>query len=243
VRERSAAAAELTPIIALTADRVVQSHYLQRLARMVQVDEQTLRLQMRSGAARPGRDAGPASTQADPGVRDRKEEFCVALLIKYPELRAEGMGLSPELFSHSENRALFETWAGCVDGESFERSLTPDLRPQYERIASLALPAYDDDAVVKALRTTVWGIEQQHLRSAKRASAAMLADMGASGGAEIAERARDSWAAGAGHVAYTAEDEADPAAAFVDDMEAGRKVHQRLLDQRKAARPARRGGE
>jgi hypothetical protein len=153
------------------------------------------------------------------------------------------MGLSPELFSHSENRALFETWAGCVDGESFERSLTPDLRPQYERIASLDLPAYDDDSVVKALRTTVWGIEQQRLRFAKRASAAMLADMGTSGGGEIAERARETWVAGAGHIAHNAGDEADSATAFVDDMEAGRKVHQRLLDQRNAARPARRGGE
>ena len=46
-RERSAAVAELPPFIALTADRVVQSHYLQRLARMAQVDEATLRLELR----------------------------------------------------------------------------------------------------------------------------------------------------------------------------------------------------
>ena len=100
-----------------------------------------------------------------------------------------------------------------------------------------------NEAAVQAFRTTVWGIEQQHLRLAKRASAAMLADMGAGDGAQIAERARDTWAAGAGRIAYSAEDVADPAAAFIDDMEAGRKVHQRLLDQRKAARPARRGSE
>jgi DNA primase len=245
-RGRSAAVNDLTPFIVMTADRVVQAHYLQRLARLAQVDEATLRLAMRTPApSRQQREAleAAAATPAR-SVRDRKEEFCLALLFKYPELRAEGEALEPHLFSHSENRALFEAWIGWAgDGESLERSLTPDVRPHYERIISLDLPAYDDDDLVKALRSTVWGIEQQRLRLAKRASASMLADMSAKDSADIAERARTAWAAGGSEVAYTAEDEADPATAFVDDMEAGLKVHQRILDQHNAARPPRRGGE
>ena len=242
-RERSAASAELLPMVAAIPDRVLQSHYLQRLARLVQVDEATLRLEMRQ-RPRP-RAVAPASEEGAPErrqqtPRERPEEFCLALLFRYPVARADGMAIEPDLFGRSENRALFETWVGWADtGEPFETSLTPDLRPQYERIINLALPAYDDDTVVKALHSAVWGIEQQRLRLAKRASAAVFADMPVADAASVAERAQAAWQTGAADVVHDADDEADPAAAFLGDMEAGLRVHQRLLKQHNAERPAR----
>jgi len=167
-----------------------------------------------------------------PRVNDAREEFCIALLFQYPELRAEASGLDPELFNHSENRELFESWVGGTDdGESFERSLSPDLRPQYERILSIDLPAYDGETVIRALRTTIWGIEQQRLREAKRTGAAVLADIAATGSAQIAERAHAVLEGRSPEGAGPGDDEADPAAAFVEDMEAGLRLHQRELDQ------------
>jgi DNA primase len=243
-RERSAAAAELMPFIALTADRVVQSHYMQRLARMVQVDEATLRLEMRQPLQARTRAAEAMAAVSTKAVRAPKEEFCLALLFRYPELRDDGEGLDPGLFAHSENRALFEAWmVQTGDAEAFEQSLPSDLRPQYERISAAGMPAYDDDNLIKALRSTVWGIEQQRLRNAKRMSTAVLGDLVAGNGAEVAEQARSAWQSGTGDLAYTAADDADPARAFVDDMEAGRRVHQRLLDQHDAGRHTPRGGE
>jgi|CXWL01.1.fsa_nt_gi DNA primase len=234
-RERSAMVAELAPFIALTADRVLQSHYLQRLSRMSQVDEATLRLELRQPVrARqlPG-DAVPEELrrqQAAPRAHDPREEFTLALLFQYPELRAEASGLDPELFNQSENRELFESWvSGADDGESFEQSLSPDLRPHYERILSSDLPAYDDETVVRALRTTVWGIEQSRLREEKRTRAAVLTGIAASGGAQIVERAQ-ALLDGRVFEGATNEDEADPAAAFVDDMQAGLRLHQRELE-------------
>jgi DNA primase len=249
-RGRSAMASDLLPMIAAVSDRVVQSHYLQRLARIAQVDEATLRLDMRAPVRKAPAGAAAEQTASAPlrsdGMRDKKEEFCIALLFRYPELRAEGLALEPDLFSRSENRTLFETWIDWADeGEPFDRTLTPDLRSHYERVVNLDLPSYDDDALVKALRSTVWGIEQQRLRYAKRASVSVLADMQADDAAHVAERARIAWQTGradAGAVEPdTADvDEADPAAAFVEDMEAGLKVHQRLLEQRRnTERPAR----
>jgi DNA primase len=246
-RERSAVVAELAPFIALTADRVLQSHYLQRLSRLSNVDEATLRLELRRPVRARQTPSQPEDTvpeelrrQAPASrVRDNREEFCLALLFQYPELRAEASGLDPELFSHSENRALFETWVGRADsGESFERSLSPDLRPQYERILSIDLPAYDDETVVRALRTTIWGIEQHRLREAKRTRAAVLAEIAAAGGAQIAERARAVLEGRFPEGAEPAEDEADPAAAVVDDMEARLRLHEHEL-QRHRPRTAR----
>ncbi|HEY8172761.1 MAG TPA: DNA primase [Dehalococcoidia bacterium] len=238
-RGRSAVASDLLPMIAAVGDRVVQSHYMQRLARIAQVDEATLRLDMRA----PQRKA--AAIEQTPirgaGVRDKKEEFCLALLFRYPELRAEGEALEPSLFDRSENRALFETWIDRTnEGEPFEGALAPDLRSQFERVVNLDLPSYDDDALVKALRSTVWGIEQQRLRYAKRASAAVLADLPVDDSAHVAERAHIAWQTGGAVDHETAEDEADPATAFVEDMEVGLKVHQRLLQRRRdTEHPAR----
>ena len=237
-RERSTVVAELAPFIALTADRVLQSHYLQRLSRLSKVDEATLRLELRApvrARQNPSQQgdvvpeelrAGGPRQEAASRVRDNREEFCLALLFQYPELRAEASGLDPELFSHSENRALFESWVGRADdGESFGRSLSPDLRPQYERILSIDLPAYGDETVVRALRTTVWGIEQHRLREAKRTRAAVVAESAATGGAQIAERARAVLEGRIPEGAELADDEADPAAAVVEDMEARSRLH------------------
>ena len=48
---------------------------------------------------------------------------------------------------------------------------------------------------------TLWGIEQQRLRLAKRASAAVLADIAATDSANIAQRARTAWEQGTSPVA------------------------------------------
>jgi hypothetical protein len=218
----------------------------------VQTDEATLRLEMRQPARR---QAAPPErkeqAQRVSGARDKKEEFCLALLFRYPELLAEGMTLDANLFGYSENRALFETWVGWTEsGEPFEDLLNADIRPQYERILNISLPAYDDDSLVRALRSTVWGIEQQRLRLAKRASGAVLAQFARGGGEDVAERAHTAWERGPasergrapdGAGVPVAEDEADPVAAFVEDMEVGLQVHQRLLEQRR--RPGRAAGE
>jgi DNA primase len=245
-RERSAVAAELLPMIAAVSDRVVQSHYLQQLARIAQTDEATLRLAMRQPARKQQTPhEAKENVQRASGPRDKKEEFCLALLFRYPELLAEGTTIDAHLFGYSENRALFETWVGWTEGgEPFEDLLDADLRPQYERILNTSLPSYDDDTMVKALRSTVWGMEQQRLRLAKRASGAVLAQVARDGGEGVAERARTVWERGAAPDDAgepVADDDADPVAAFVEDMEVGLQVHQRLLEQRR--RPGRAADE
>jgi len=258
-RERSAVVAELAPLVAAISDRVVQSDYLQRLARVAQVDEAMLRLELRQPAKPRAQQAILAAQSASaavpsPGVRivrNHGEEFCLALLFRYPELRAEAPAIAPAMFGQSENRALFDAWIEWSDegepkgsrpdmgGMPFEESLTADLRPQYERVINLELPSYDDDALASALRSTLWGIEQQRLRLAKRASLAAVADAPREDGGQIAERARSAWQSGSTKDVLD-EEEADPATAFVDDMENGLKIHQRVLEQQRAAeRPAR----
>ena len=238
-RGRSAVVAALAPMIAAIPDRVVQAHYVQRLSRIAQVDEATLRMELRQPVKQKSQGvASETPAQRVPVVRDKREEFCLAMLFRYPAAAAEGLAIDAGLFGHSENRALFEAWVGWADsGEPFEGSLTPGLRSHYERIASLPLPTFDDDAAARALRDAVWGIEQQRLRLAKRVSAAAVADAAGDDGERIAEQARSAWQ-GTPTGDEPADGELDPAAIVIDDMEAGLKVHQRIQQRRDAGHPA-----
>jgi DNA primase len=233
-RERSAVSAALLPMVAAVSDKVVQSHYIQQLARIVRTDEATLRSDMRPTVRRQNvSHEAKENVQRRAASRDKKEEFCLAMLFRYPELLDEGRAIDANLFEYSENRALFETWGSWTEGgEPFEDLLGADLRPQYERILNIALPTYDDDSVVKALHSTVWSIEQQRLRLAKRASGGVVAQVARDGSEHVAERARIAWERGA-ELDEVADDEADPVAAFVGDMEVGLQVHRRLLEQRR----------
>jgi hypothetical protein len=77
----------------------------------------------------------------------------------------------------------------------------------------------------------VWSIEQQRLRFAKRASSAIVSQFArGTDGEDLAARART-----AREHDEQQDDEADPAAAVIDDMQAGLKVHQRLLEQRRGS--------
>ena len=239
-RGRSAVVAALAPMIAAIPDRVMQAHYVQRLARLAQVDEATLRMELRAPVkSRTSSAASGEAPQTRPVVRDKREEFCLALLFRYPAAAAEASAIDANIFSLGENRALFDAWVGWADsGEPFEGSLTPGVRDQYDRISSLSLPVFDDASAVQALHDTLWGIEQQRLRLAKRASAAVLADIATADGANIAQRARTAWEQGTSPVALADDDEAGTASAFIDDMEAGLKVHQRIQQRRNAGDPA-----
>lgn len=228
-RQRSAAVRELTPFIALTADRVLQAHYLQQLARLAHVDEATLRAAMKVPVR--GRDAAPdiAPPPSVRGVRDKREAFLLALLFRYPELRDEAAALEPDIFGDAEHRALFEAW---LDVGADAARMPAELRPRFEQIAHMAVPVYRDSDLPRALQSTVARIEDARLRAQKHATGAMLEAIEDAAG--VAERARAALAG-----APVAEDDADAAAVLVEDMEAGLRVHRRLLERN--APPARRG--
>ena len=227
-RQRSAAVRELTPFIALTADRVLQAHYLQQLARMAQVDEATLRAELKVPAR--GHDASPDLTRSPSvrGVRDKREAFLLALLFRYPELRDEAAAIEPEIFGDAEHRALFEAW---LDVGADAARMPAELRPRFEQLARMAVPVYRDSDLVRALHSTVARIEDERLRAQKQATGAMVETI--DDGAAVAERARAALAGAA-----LVDGDVDAAAALVEDMEAGLRVHRRLIER--SAPPARR---
>ena len=146
-RERSLAVETLSPTVAAIADPVVRAHYVQRLARIGQVDERTVTtLLLRTGDGRapaplPSRaDRRREGRQRDPQTPDGEAQLLQLLLLR-PEGRAAGLALDPDTFEDTTNRRLFAVWCELDGIEALDErldelldELDEDVR---ERIASL----------------------------------------------------------------------------------------------------------
>ncbi len=128
-RDKSAAVDKLLPVIAAINDPIRQAHYLQKLAALVKVDMNTIKVSLSRLKPSPVRVKAAASKPAAglprPLTSSSREEYCLALLLQYPELREYQSDISLEYFSHSENREIFNIWQETADISVVKRAAGP----------------------------------------------------------------------------------------------------------------------
>ncbi len=127
---KSLARDKLLPIIDEIKDIVRKAHYLQKLARLIEVSERDLEAEL--ARIRPKRIKGQmeepkpeAAAKLHPLTSSPVEEYCLALLLQHPELKGKDKGLSPEHFENSENREIFIAWQRSAKIESIKEALDP----------------------------------------------------------------------------------------------------------------------
>jgi len=129
--DKSLAVQKLLPSIRDMADPVQQSHYLRKLATELKIEESAIRValrQLRTGQKRP--QAVKASGRSQPAGRlgsSPVEEYCLALLLQYPELRPLAGELSAEHFECTENREVFVNWQNSAGSPYPESGLDSSL--------------------------------------------------------------------------------------------------------------------
>ena len=154
---KAEAVARLAPLLTQVANPVEQAHYIQQIARLVEIEERIIRQAMPS-AQRP---AARRPVMIAPATPATPEDHMLGWLLRYPTARTavqEKMrrDLTPfpfveemiegtliELFERVDNRAIWQAWqnqpAG-TDPEVWARSLDDALREQAERVLSMRLP-------------------------------------------------------------------------------------------------------
>lgn len=197
-QQKSRAVEELLPLILEVGDRIQEAHYLQRLARRIRVDEKTLQEAARGLRRRQPRgrtkeeEATPVSL---PPHRDRLEDYCLALLLRYPEL--DSQGLAPEDFDQTAHREIYSHWQREPDPETFSQSLDPGLRDELERLQRFAFPELSAEQRAKALRDCLRRFEERRLRRLKAQEAVLLSQAEATLGAtNLAQVTFASWKEG-----------------------------------------------
>lgn len=143
---KSLAARRLLPNIAEIKDVIRQGHYLQKLSRLTKVSALKLEAEVRKIKVGGGKQiskregTGPALRSIFSSPR---EEYCLALLLRYPELMGQNEGLLPEYFDNSANREIYLTLQkeGLDNFASLRNKLDAAIWEHLEAIANKDIPA------------------------------------------------------------------------------------------------------
>jgi DNA primase len=168
-KDKAEAVRRLLPAIQEIGNAVERAHYIQKLARLVRVDERTLLQQVATKDKRPGRYEEKKETPPHrEGFTFGPEEYCLSILLTRPQLlhsldealRDMGAdGLNVDDFAQAENRAIFALWwesLSLEDGvelERFREELDPALHPRFDLLLEglRGTPSLDDAKVEKDL--------------------------------------------------------------------------------------------
>ena len=189
VSDKTLARDKLLPIIGEIKDIVRKAHYLQKLARLIAVDERNLEADLARIKPKPvkGRAELPApETAPRPILSSPKEEYCLALLLQHPELKKRAEQLLPEYFQNSENREIFIAWQQSGKIESIKEKLEPAI---HEHLDSLITRNLLRTNLEQKYAECVLDLRVQFLRSRIKKREAVLAHEAESGGttAELAK--------------------------------------------------------
>ena len=191
-KDKSLAVDKLLPIIAEIKDPVRQAHYLQKLARLVNVTERKLEAALKGKRPGPSRRRGEepkreAITQAlRPVFSSPIEEYCLALLLQHPELKGCCQHPSPEYFQNSENREIFVAWQQASDLSSLKDELDTAIWEHLDDLITRSLPP---NQIEQKYANCVLRLREGFLRSLetkREAALALEAELGGTA-AELAK--------------------------------------------------------
>jgi DNA primase len=147
-RDKSNAVDRLLPVIAAINDPIRQAHYLQKLAGTVKVDMNTIKASLSrlktTPAGRLARKEGPRPATPVKSGRalgySPREEYLLALLVQNPGLAESLEALSPEYFTCTENREIFNLWREAGDMVTLKERADPAIREHLDRIIGREMP-------------------------------------------------------------------------------------------------------
>jgi DNA primase len=171
---KAQAAETLLPLVTTTTNSFEQERYFQRLAQVLGVSREALEASIgrpkaasynRGGSAR-GR--GPARVASVSPLMSQREDFLedyvLALLLGWPELRERAGSVSPAQFHRTENREVFTHWLGCSTIDELQDVLDDTLRKHLAYLGQIDISPADRGSAETALGQSLGRLEQSHLR-------------------------------------------------------------------------------
>ena len=195
-RDKSLAVDKLLPIVAEMRDNVRQAHYIQKLARMVQVSERVIEAELSRLKPRLTRHSSPVPRQeaitsaSRPVMSNKLEEGCLALLLQHPELKGIPQELFLEYFTNSENREIFLAWQQAGDVAAIKETLEPSLHQYLDSLLNQSFPPNQLEPKYAEYTRRLREIYNKNLE-AKRAEAFALVAQEKGGGADLAKLEED----------------------------------------------------
>jgi DNA primase len=140
IQDKSLAVERLLPLFSQMENPLRQAYYVDKLARLLKIDEDDMRgVWKRFKTAERKRNAIKNLQTNTPTVLTLTssgplEQYSLALLLQYPELKSEIVELSPDHFENTENRELFAMWQQSNDLTSLRDSLDSALQEHLDNL-------------------------------------------------------------------------------------------------------------
>ena len=196
-QNKALVADQVAGLIFAVQDAPTQDHYLSILADKLAVPVETLRAsitrpasfrQSRSARGRQPADPGMEQATASPFVlidHDPLEEYCLALLMRHPDLAEQPTALSAQLFLRPENREIFANYLVSGPGPSnlgetedrYWDAAPPAVRERLEALRNRSFHPMDLLKRRKAFEHVVSRLEERSLRQLKRDEQDRFADL------------------------------------------------------------------
>jgi len=188
-RDKSLAVDKLLPIIAEIKDDIRRDHYLTKLATLVGVSYRNVEAAL--SRIKPDRRAKEPKPEAvrhalQPVVSSRIEEYCLALLLQHPELKAHCQGLSPEYFEDTQNREIFIAFKQSSDLPSLKDKLDSAIWEHLDLLTTRSLLA---EQIEQKYTDCALRLQEKFLRSLETKRQEVLA-LAAEAGGSTAELAK-----------------------------------------------------
>jgi DNA primase len=144
-RDKAEAADQLLSLISKIDEPTSQGHYIHKLAITLHINEGELWYSLKKytdkkDRIRNRRKPGTALEYSFSLSSDPLEEYCLGLLLQYPELKSECIDIRPDCFEQIENREIFTKWLECTDLNTLIETVDVSLHPLIDKLLVKVYP-------------------------------------------------------------------------------------------------------
>jgi len=185
-RDKSLFVDRLLPIVAEISDPIRQAHYLQKLAATVKVDMNTIKTSLsrlkppavkrKTSAPKPA-----VARPIRPLASSSREEYCLALLLQYPELRSQPP--DPAYFENSENREIFNACQESLDIISLKERIDPAIQEHLDAIIkSVVYKTLSSSEIARRYADCILELEKRYYQNLEARRGEIFAQEAETGG-------------------------------------------------------------
>lgn len=167
----------LAPFVTAMENPYDREHYFHLLAKVLGVSQSALEATIgRPQARRPQNRIRNQPKQQiyqaaiDVNHRDLLEEYCISLLLEYPDLVDHGRQIPSTYFGLSENRDIFTKWSSCDTMDALVEALPPALKEHVSLITSTEQPPLDKKERQIALSRVVGRLKERLFKEQNEAA-------------------------------------------------------------------------
>jgi len=144
IMEKSKLISQLLPTIAKVENNLRRDRWIRTLSKLTKIDYNVIEGQLKKSLI--GIHANKPLHRSNLVPADTigyiaREEYCIALLVQYPELKKQDEGLIPDYFQSIVNRELYCACLATDDTVALKERLEPSVREKLDNIIAKPIPA------------------------------------------------------------------------------------------------------